>query len=98
MTPPKKPPVPREITYRIGRKTGKIQVPSEAPSVKISAVDQQNDESVRGREKGGRIARFARLCWKEAPLPSSTFLLGLVLAAPVLTAAFTAALLYMLRK
>lgn len=88
MTPPKKPPAPREITYQIGRKTGTIHVSPEGGAAK---------PQVTGRESGsGRQGGLFLLAFREAPYPPAAVLLLLLLASPFVAAALAAFLLHYL--
>lgn len=92
MQSPRKPPVAREITYHIGRKTGKIQVsPQGEPIPGKNAADSEPAGT-------GRLPAAERLigrCWSAAPLPPKAVLSALLLA-PAAAAALMGALLYAL--
>jgi len=93
MTPPQKPPIPREITYRVGRKIGKINVSPEGTPLKarVAALPETNPPRTLPAE-----ARLIRRAWGEAAFPPGSVLLAALLLAPLAVAALAAALLYAL--
>ncbi|MEO3944217.1 hypothetical protein [Gorillibacterium sp. CAU 1737] len=104
--PPEKPsakqPIPREITYRIGRKTGKIQTPNASSTAQIRSVEDKKSTSAskaaatgvsKGKSPFLTVARFAG---KELTLPPSSVLMGLLITTPVVIVAVTVFWLYAL--
>jgi hypothetical protein len=73
----------REITYRVGWKKGRIQVPDHTSAAGHTAAPASKDQALSGLNQVEN--RIMRLIWKGVPFPSLRVAAGLAIVLPAVT-------------
>lgn len=86
MSLPDKQPAAREITYRVGWKKGKINVPDSA-AVSLHAA-RSPASGAASPDPAHQLGKTMKVIWCKAPYPPLAFAIGMAVVLPALS--FTA--------